>query len=421
MKSYNCSLSILLLFLLLCPTVIRAASDFYRMDVGEERTFRVPYSVSSTEISTYYWSNDSPSAVEVVSSSFSSITVRVLQYQYSSVLLQLDYYRLSDGIRETYDLHIDIRKPDSSSDSTSDPASDPTSNPTPSSFIEINATNFPDANFREYLSVQNYGLDGVITENERMAIFTIDVRSTDSKSWNINTLKGIEHFVLLKTLLCSNNALTSLDLSKNTLLTHLNITGNQLTSLDLSKNTALKYLSCSNNALSSLDLSNNTALEELWCFNNQLTSLDVSENSKLTELYCYNNQLTSLNVSKNTPLKELWCYQNRIKGAEMDKLIEGLVNNNSGQDFQFFVITDVAQEENVCTSTQVSAAKAKGWTPYCMGRWNTYAYAGSDPTGINGLMMDLDINAPVFDLRGHLLKEPQKGINIIGGKKVVVK
>lgn len=107
-KTIKHILSMLLIFLLVCPTIVKAASDHYRMDVGEERTFQVPYSVTSTSIFTYTWSNDSPSTVDIVSSSFYSIKVRVLKYQYSDVNLTLDYYRSSDRRREVYDLHISI-------------------------------------------------------------------------------------------------------------------------------------------------------------------------------------------------------------------------------------------------------------------------------------------------------------------------
>ena len=44
------------------------------------------------------------------------------------------------------------------------------------------------------------------------------------------------------------------------------------------------------------------------------------------------------------------------------------------------------------------------------------------PTGVTNITLDKETtNAPVYDLNGRRLTEPQKGINIIGGKKVVVK
>ena len=44
------------------------------------------------------------------------------------------------------------------------------------------------------------------------------------------------------------------------------------------------------------------------------------------------------------------------------------------------------------------------------------------PTGVTNITLDKETtNAPIYDLNGRRLTEPQKGINIIGGKKVVVK
>ena len=47
----------------------------------------------------------------------------------------------------------------------------------------------------------------------------------------------------------------------------------------------------------------------MLCHNNQLTTLDVSKNTALTRLRCHNNQLTSLDVS-NTDMKYLYCSVN---------------------------------------------------------------------------------------------------------------
>ena len=44
-----------------------------------------------------------------------------------------------------------------------------------------------------------------------------------------------------------------------------------------------------------------------------------------------------------------------------------------------------------------------------------------EPSGIQVITLDKDTNSPFFDLNGRRLESPQKGINIIGGKKVVVK
>ena len=50
-----------------------------------------------------------------------------------------------------------------------------------------------------------------------------------------------------------------------------------------------------------------------------------------------------------------------------------------------------------------------------------YEYVIGSDTGIRAITIDNDANAPIYNLRGQRLSAPQKGINIIGGKKVVVK
>ena len=89
---------------------------------------------------------------------------------------------------------------------------------------------------------------------------------------------------------------------------------NQLTSLDVSKNTALESLSCSNNNLTILDVSKNTALNWLLCYNNQLTSLDISNgnNSNLRYLNFQNNlDLSCVTVDNQTQSRN-WPSQQEV-------------------------------------------------------------------------------------------------------------
>ena len=107
-----------------------------------------------------------------------------------------------------------------------------------------------------------------------------------------------------------------------------------------------------------------TALDSLDCSVNELTSLDVSKNTALTNLNCRSNKLTALDVSKNTALNVLTCCGNQISGQNMDDLISGLPQHDTS-DPNFFGVYDNSKgdEGNVCTKSQVAAAKAKGWMP----------------------------------------------------------
>ena len=122
--------------------------------------------------------------------------------------------------------------------------------------VAINETNFPDENFRKFVKNEfDYDDDNALSSTEIEEVTYVDCYES-----RISSLKGIEYFIALETLDCSNNRLSSLDVSKNTELKTLNCYNNQLSSLDVSKNTALMELSCYNNQLKSMDVSENTAL-----------------------------------------------------------------------------------------------------------------------------------------------------------------
>ena len=180
--------------------------------------------------------------------------------------------------------------------------------------VYITDANVPDKTFREYLLKQfDKDGNGVLTPAERYAVTEIDVENK-----YISNLSGLQFFPNLKVLNCSHNRLTSLDVSKNTVLQELVCWENQLTSLDVSQNTALQELACFENQLTSLDVSQNPALQKLNCGHNRLTSLDVSKNTELTYLKCSYNRLTELDVSQNTKLTALYFVSNKITSLQAD-------------------------------------------------------------------------------------------------------
>lgn len=173
---------------------------------------------------------------------------------------------------------------------------------------------FPDETFRKYLEQFDKDDDTFLSTDERNAVTKIDV---DGKG--ITTLEGIQHFSKLETLLCSQNQLKELDVSKNSALKYLSCDQNNLTSLDVTKNIALEELSCSQNQLTELDVRQNAALTYLDCGTNQLTSLDLQYNTKLTKLFCYGNNLTSLDVSQNPALLLLSCDGNQLTSLDLSQ------------------------------------------------------------------------------------------------------
>ena len=135
---------------------------------------------------------------------------------------------------------------------------------------------------------------------------------------DITDLTGIEDFTAIDSLDCSDNHLTSLDISANSGLSSLDCSWNWLSSLDVSSNSALKYLNSTENyPFGNLDLSGNPNLEYLLCGVNGLTSLDLSWNPNLVYLDCYDNPLTTLDISGNPALDYLKCASNLITSLDV--------------------------------------------------------------------------------------------------------
>ena len=192
------------------------------------------------------------------------------------------------------------------------------------------------------------------------------------------TTLNVSKNTALKSFYCTQNQLVSLDVTKLTALVNFGCGYNRLTSLDVTKNAILGRLWCEDNKLTTLDVSKNIALTMLDCCYNQLTTLDVSKNTALKDLYCNNNQLTTLDVSKNTVLNYLACYANNMNVMGMGILVESLPANTG--TFRVKNLSS-SNEQNVITTTQVAAAKAKGWTVYAYiagGQW--VEYNGDEPT-----------------------------------------
>ena len=124
--------------------------------------------------------------------------------------------------------------------------------------------------------------DGQISIKEAKDVKYIGLyySQTGTSSFNIKDISEIKYFTSLKSLLCFDNQLTSLDVSDNTALVELYCAGNQITYLNVNKCHSLKCIDCYENKLTSLDVSECTALEELDFQGNPLKTLTISESQQ---------------------------------------------------------------------------------------------------------------------------------------------
>ena len=194
--------------------------------------------------------------------------------------------------------------------------------------VEINEKNFSDPNFRNWILSQPFGKDGVLSDKE-----IADITEMNVSNKNIHDLKGIEYFTALESLNLDKNQVKYIDVSKNKELVYLRVEWNQLTSLDVSKNEAMRYLMCGGNSLTELNTSGCTALERIRCWHNQ------------------------------------------FNGATMDSLIRNLPIVTKAE----LCIRSNTNDRNTMTSSQVTAAKAKGWLPKHLVERTWEEYAGTEP------------------------------------------
>nr|WP_076388521.1 InlB B-repeat-containing protein [Vaginimicrobium propionicum] len=170
--------------------------------------------------------------------------------------------------------------------------------------VAIDATNFPDANFRNYVSTElDTNSDGILQQSEANAATEINVTNR-----SITSLKGVEHFTKLTTLNASNeyngnnNRLAAVDLSHNTNLTELDLSYNdRLTAVDLKANTNLTKLNLASNKFAAVDLSANTNLDFLDLSRNQLTAVDLSANTHLGR-DCHFDQSRAVRLPRSSRL-----------------------------------------------------------------------------------------------------------------------
>lgn len=271
--------------------------------------------------------------------------------------------------------------------------------------IPIDKDHFPDEKFRTEISSFDTNGDLHLSGAERRAVDKLHIDSC-----GIASLQGIEYFSALTELLCPDNQLTSLDVSKNTKLEKLVCRNNRISSLDVSKLAALIKLDCGGNSLTELDVSRNEKLQSLSCTNNPLTvvgvtanselkqlavggsritTLDVTANPKLISLNAENCKLTELDLSENPNLVSLYCSDNALTSLKLNpkaKLSALYCDNNH--------LTCLAQRDFSSEHSEFSAKgqTAEGKCVYKNGKWivdlGTFGLNLADVTVTDGGVLD---------------------------------
>lgn len=154
--------------------------------------------------------------------------------------------------------------------------------------------------FRAYCERFDKNGNYILTEQEAAEVTTIDLTKLEEEDIaKIKSLKGLEYFSNLKTLLFS---------------------GTQVTEMDLTSMTALTRLECNDNPLETLDVTQCIELQTLYCFNTPVALLDLSQNTKLQDLRCYNTELTGLfDLTTCLDLRQVWCHTTQIREIDISR------------------------------------------------------------------------------------------------------
>lgn len=171
----------------------------------------------------------------------------------------------------------------------------------------------------------------------------------------------------------------------------------------------VKDLDISNKAIADLKgIEYFSALEWLRCDGNSLTSLDMSKNTSLQSLWCHNNRIVKLVLPNSSTLKTVLCSRNKISGSAMDDLINNLPNNWTSEEHSIALVDySKNDEENICTNSQVSKIKNKGWRPMYLKTTDT-SLGGGDYEGNEITIMTSDSGYATFYARNFAYSLPNE-------------
>ncbi|UTD15724.1 T9SS type B sorting domain-containing protein [Tenacibaculum mesophilum] len=176
-------------------------------------------------------------------------------------------------------------------------------------------TYVPDDNFEQFLIDSGY--DSGPLDNYVLTSNIETIKKLDLENKNISDMTGIQDFVSLTYLDCSDNFFTNIDVSQLIKLETLICGAGNLNTLDVTNNTLIKFLSVNDSKLSSINVTKNIKLEHFVIYGNNLSDLDISNNLKLRFLSCSSNNLTQLNTSNNPDLYWLDIYFNKISSLDL--------------------------------------------------------------------------------------------------------
>ncbi|MCD7900567.1 MAG: hypothetical protein LUH22_12055 [Bacteroides sp.] len=183
------------------------------------------------------------------------------------------------------------------------------------------------------------------------------------RSWDNLISLDLTECNSIKRLYCSSlPKMTSLDVSKNTLLTDIDIEYTPIKELDLSRNIMLNTFQCVESDLTSLSLEKNNALTELYISDNtQLTSINVDAENNIKMVWCRNNKMESLDLKNFTVLRYLDCRESNLSSLDLSSCSELLSVNFQYNNIATITLPEKPKIRNfLCSFNQLNAETLNG-------------------------------------------------------------
>lgn len=180
------------------------------------------------------------------------------------------------------------------------------------------------------------------------------------KSLNVSMLPSLKHMVttdcaldkldlthapLLETAYLANMPLTQIDLSNNPQLRVLSLNRTQLQQIDLSHNSKIEDLRLSETTLQCVDLSTLASLKMLYISDAKLTSLDLTHNPQLRRVRLGNNVLTEVKLGTHEYLQELDIRSNQLSADAMQVIVSALPENASARECRLIAVDKADAQE----------------------------------------------------------------------------
>ena len=288
----------------------------------------------------------------------------------------------------------------------------------------------------------------------------------------------------LTNVVISNNKLTSIKLPEGAAISQLSVDMNELETLDLSKLGSVKNIQANDNKLTSIDLSKmvNGSSLNFYLQNNQLEgTLDLTHIETFANVHVHNNKLTSVKVNDVT--KQLYVDGNNLTLATIPAQPASLSSASKTKQFHYApqAALEVALTDNgeLDLTSQLTVAKGElnpdDYTAWLENATTTYGFVTADGTAlvegtdyevvepgkfkfvkaqtekVHAVMLNsafpkfteavpfvttdfnvstatgiqnvnaTDAAGKVYNLQGVEVKQPQKGLYIQNGKKMVSK